>query len=78
MQTLRQVRVGRLLTMRDLAERSGVSMATIQGAEAGKTTPSLRVIRALATALDVDPREVAELAAAIEARQNGASGRPGA
>jgi len=52
-------------------------MATIQGAETGRTTPSLRVIRAIAGALEVDPREVAELAAAIEARQNGATGRPG-
>jgi transcriptional regulator with XRE-family HTH domain len=69
MHTLRQVRVARLMTMRDLAARSGVSLSTVQGVETGKTTPSLRVIGALATALEVAPGEVAELAAAIAARQ---------
>ena len=67
MASLRQTRVGRLLTIRELAEQAGVAPSTIYLLEAGRTRPSLRIIRQLAEALGVEPQEVDEFRQVIEA-----------
>jgi transcriptional regulator with XRE-family HTH domain len=65
MPSLRQTRVARLLTIRELAQRAGVAPSTVSLIEAGRTRPSLRVIRRLATALAVEPQAVDEFRQAI-------------
>jgi transcriptional regulator with XRE-family HTH domain len=55
----------KLWSMRELAERSGVSTRTINTIELGRTTPSLLTIKRLSEALGVDPIEVDEFRDAI-------------
>lgn len=74
MPSLRDARVARLLTMRELVVKADVSLATVYGVETGRTTPSLRVIRSLGEALETDPHDIDELAAAIESHRNGRNG----
>jgi transcriptional regulator with XRE-family HTH domain len=64
-------RIRRVLSMRDLAARARVAVGTINTIESGKREPSLRVIRAVSAALEVDPFEVDEFAAALGARLEG-------
>ncbi len=66
MQTLRELRTGRLLTIRDLAEAAGVATRTIVQIEAGRLTPRFVTMRKIAAALGVEPSAVTEFAAAIE------------
>ncbi len=67
MQTLKEWRAARLLTVRGLAEAAGVAPTTVHFVETGRSVPTFRVIRALCRALDVEPAEVTEFAAVIEA-----------
>ncbi len=67
MPTLKEWRARRLLTVRGLAEAAGVAPTTVYLIEHGRSEPTFRVIRALSQALEVEPAEVAEFAAAIEA-----------
>jgi transcriptional regulator with XRE-family HTH domain len=60
MPSLRQIRRARLLTMRELAQRADVAPSTVYLLEAGRSRPSLRVIRQLSTALAVAPETVDE------------------
>jgi len=55
---LRELRVERALTLRALAERSGVSYDTINKLELGQRLARLSTIRKVANALNVDPREL--------------------
>ena len=45
---LRQARMAKLLTMRELAEKAGVSLSTVHLTETGQTVPRIAVIRKLA------------------------------
>ena len=56
---LRAQRAARFLSQTDLAEKSGVSKATILRIEGGGYFPHPRTIRALAEALEVQPSELA-------------------
>ncbi len=58
MQRLRELRRQRVLSMRELEERSGVSYNTIWRLETGKTGAQPRTIRKIAVALGVDPAEL--------------------
>ncbi len=58
MQRLRELRRQRVLSMRELEERSGVSYNTIWRLETGKTGAQPRTIRKIAGALGVDPAEL--------------------
>lgn len=58
----------RLLTVRELAEKANVAPKTITDAEHGYTRPTLRTIRKLCEALDVEPMEVEEFAEVIDPR----------
>lgn len=52
---LREVRVRRLLTQEELAEKAGLSPSTVVNIERDQAAPRFRTIRKLAGALDVDP-----------------------
>ena len=55
---LRRLRAERALTLRDLAEISGVSYDTINKLELGRRPAHASTIRKLANALGVEPREL--------------------
>ena len=55
---LKEVRTRRLLTQEQLAEKAGVSAATVVNAERNNQEPHFSTIRKLAKALDVDPTEL--------------------
>jgi transcriptional regulator with XRE-family HTH domain len=55
-QRLRQLRVERALSLRALAERSGVAFDTINKLELGHRPARLATIRKLADALGVEPK----------------------
>jgi transcriptional regulator with XRE-family HTH domain len=57
-QRLRKLRVERALSLRALAERSGVAFDTINKLELGHRPARLVTIRKLAEALDVEPNEL--------------------
>lgn len=52
---LRQLRVSRKLSLKQLSERASLSIAMLSQIELGKSTPSIRSLRQLAEALDVEP-----------------------
>jgi transcriptional regulator with XRE-family HTH domain len=55
---LKQIRTRRLLTQEELAEKAGVSAATVVNVERNNQEPHFRTIRKLAKALAVDPTEL--------------------
>ena len=65
MQTLRQARHERLLSIRGLAGRAGVSHVTVITTESGRRMPSYGTVRRLSRALGVEPRDVAEFRRAM-------------
>jgi len=52
---IRQVRKARLLTLKDLAEATGISVSHLSAIERSATNPSLEVINKIADALNIDP-----------------------
>ena len=58
MQRLKALRHQRVLTLRELEERSGVAYNTIWHLENGKREAQPRTIRKLAHVLGVDPEEL--------------------
>jgi transcriptional regulator with XRE-family HTH domain len=71
--TLREWRALRLLSTRALAAKAGVSNKTIVELENGRGLPIFRTIARISAALDVQPGEIAEFAAAIATRGGVAS-----
>jgi transcriptional regulator with XRE-family HTH domain len=71
MPTLKEVRLSKLWSQRELARRSGVAERTIVAIEQGDRTPRLVTMRKLAEALGVDWREVAEFRAAVAVGDGG-------
>jgi len=57
-QQLKNARTRRLLTQEELADKAGVSAATVVNVERDNQEPQFRTIRKLAKALDVDPTEL--------------------
>ena len=66
MPTLRELRIDRLWSQRELARRAGVAHGTIVSAETGQRLPRLLTMRRIADALGVDWRNVAEFREAVE------------
>ncbi len=66
MQTLKEARAARLLTVRGLADRAGVAPSTVYLIESGRSVPRFTAIKKIAEALAVAPGEITEFAAAIE------------
>ena len=64
MRKLRELRQRRVLTLKELEERSGVAYNTIWRLENGKSGAQPRTIRKLATALGADPEELVKVEAA--------------
>lgn len=58
---LRDLRKRRLLTQEQLAERSGVGVATIIRIERNQVEPRGSTIRKLAEALDVEPEDLVKI-----------------
>ena len=58
-ENLRRIRLSAFLSQAELGRRSGVHAITITRLESGRTAPSTRTVRALATALSVPPNELA-------------------
>ncbi len=58
MAKLRDLRQRKVLSMRELGERSGVSYNTVYRLEKGLTAAHPRTLRKLAAALEVEPSEL--------------------
>ncbi|MDP9364305.1 MAG: helix-turn-helix domain-containing protein [Chloroflexota bacterium] len=67
MPTLRELRIARPWSQRELARRAGVAENTIVFAETGQRVPRLLTMRRVADALGVDWSEVAEFREAVAA-----------
>ncbi len=61
MNGLKTLRERRLVTQKELAKAAGVSVPTISRLETESVRPSIRTIRALAKALDMNPEQVRDL-----------------
>ena len=57
---LKEIRTRRFLTQEELADRAGVSPATIVRVERNQAEPHISTMRKLAQALNVDPTELLE------------------
>ncbi|MDR1800219.1 MAG: XRE family transcriptional regulator [Bifidobacteriaceae bacterium] len=57
---LREVRLGRRLTLRDVAKRAQISEGFLSQIELGRNSPSLKTFRRIADALGVDAADVLE------------------
>lgn len=66
---LRDLRDARDLSLRDLAERSGISWVTIHAIEQERSVPQPRSVRAIARALGVEPDHVIEFVTARRLRR---------
>jgi transcriptional regulator with XRE-family HTH domain len=55
---LKELRVRRLLSQRDLADEAGLSPATIAKIEKNRVEPNYRTLRKLTKALEVEPTEL--------------------
>jgi DNA-binding XRE family transcriptional regulator len=62
MVTLREARLSRFLSIRDLAKLARVSPRTIVEAEAGRQVPYFTTARKIAEALGMQPGEIDEFA----------------
>jgi transcriptional regulator with XRE-family HTH domain len=67
MKTLREWRLARLMSTRSLEKASGVTQKTIIDLEYGRRRPHYDTMGRLSAALGVEPGEVVEFAAALEA-----------
>lgn len=56
----------KLLSLRDLAAKAGVTVVTLIDIENGRSRPRLMTIRKIAGALEVDPEQVQEFRDVIE------------
>jgi transcriptional regulator with XRE-family HTH domain len=68
-ENLRRLRLQRFWSQADLAREAGISKLTVHRLETGQTPPSLRSVRALAKALQVDPLELANPAEVAEQKR---------
>ena len=57
---LKEVRIRRLLTQEELAEKAGLSPSTVVNIERDRSEPHFSTIRRLALALEVDPTYLLE------------------
>ena len=74
MKTLREWRLERLMSVRDLAEAAGLSShKTIIELEHGRQQPQYRTMRRICDALGVAAGEVTEFAAALEGKEKAAA-----
>ena len=67
---LATIRRRQLLTQRALAQKAGVTQATLVSLELGKATPRIQTMYKIASALQVDPLDITEFNRAIEGPPN--------
>ena len=70
--TLKQARTARMLTVRGLAEKAGVSLAATHEAETGKRRPRFGTIKRLSDALGVEPESITEFRSVLFGEEEGA------
>ncbi len=63
---LKEHRIGRMLTYRDLAEASGCAVTTLMAVERGVRKPHFATMVAVAGAIAVDVPDIAEFAVALD------------
>jgi len=68
---LKELRVSKFLSVRELAKRAGIATSTITAIENGRELPSTRTTRKLAEALGVAATEIDEVKAAMERALSG-------
>ena len=66
MPSLREARLQALLSIRQLARRTGLAPTTIYLLETHQRTPQLLTVYKLSRALDVDPEEIEEFRPAFD------------
>lgn len=59
--SLQDLRQQRMMTQREVAERSGLTVTTLSRIENGKVVPTFRTIRNLATVFSLSPQEMREI-----------------
>jgi transcriptional regulator with XRE-family HTH domain len=68
MPALKELRIRKFMSLRELAKRAEVAQRTIVESEAGRRVPQPATMRKIAAALDVDPMEIDEFREAVEAK----------
>jgi transcriptional regulator with XRE-family HTH domain len=68
MWSLRELRLRKSLSQRDLAREAGVTQKTVVDIEHGRVEPQPKTMRKIAAALGVDPLEIDEFRKAIAAK----------
>ncbi len=71
MMSLREARVKRLLSLRQLARQAGVALDTVQAIESGRQVPHLGTVAKLSRALGVEPSEILEFQNALDSAARG-------
>jgi DNA-binding XRE family transcriptional regulator len=66
MPPLRELRLQKMLSQRDLAREASITHKTIVDVELGRVEPHLKTMRKVAAALGVDPLDIDEFQRAIE------------
>lgn len=65
MATVRELRLRRLWSQHELAQRSGAAVRTIINLETGQRVPRLQTMRRIAEALEVDWTEIDEFRSTV-------------
>lgn len=63
---LREARVRKLLSVAELAKRSGLAYKTVEHVEKGTVTPTLATARKLCGVLEMGPEDIDELRAVVD------------
>jgi transcriptional regulator with XRE-family HTH domain len=71
--SLRDWRADRLMSVRELADRAGVSTKTIVQVEYGRQLATFRTMRRISDALGIEPHEIEEFDQAIAERKKDAA-----
>jgi transcriptional regulator with XRE-family HTH domain len=74
-ENLRRQRIEHFLSQSELAKRAGIHAVTITRLEVGTTVPSMRTVRALAAALGIEPRDLADPEEVAEVRRSSSESR---
>jgi transcriptional regulator with XRE-family HTH domain len=68
-ENLRKQRIEHFLSQGELARRAGIHAVTVARLEAGTSVPSMRTVRAIAAALGIEPRNLADPEEVAEVRR---------